>query len=132
MRKRLLLTALLLCVGLLCLIVWQRQEIPNRISHGTFEQIEKGMTRDRVVELLGVSPGDYVTKDLHFVMPVNKDLVEDARLAGHDDEIEEVWAGNGGKVTVWFRGDGTVSRRTYMPAAFPPSLVDRIRAWAGF
>ena len=117
MRTRLLLVAgLLVCVGLLCLFVWFRHaEVPNQINHRTFEKIEKGMTREAVVELLGVPPGDYVTQDLEFVRPVGERLIEDAFLPARDGETEEGWAGNGGKVTVWFGPGGTVGRRSGPP-----------------
>jgi hypothetical protein len=131
-KKRLLiLAALLVSIGLACLLVWPRSEAPNQIRHDTFDKIEKGMTRAAVVQLLGVAPGDYVTKQLSFVRPIGKQLMAEAFLPKRADETEEVWMGNGGKITVWFGGDGTVTRRAYMPAAFPASLWDRVRDWTG-
>src|SRR5262245_26117509 len=71
-RKRLLLVAGLFVglaiVGTVALYPWS--EVPNHINQDAYEKIAKGMTREDVVKLLGVSPGNYVTKNLRFVPPV--------------------------------------------------------------
>lgn len=136
MRKRILLVLGLVALVLLGGYVALRLTAPpvNRIDHDGFESLRKGMGRAEVESALGAPPGDHVSESVTFVRPVSqhlRDQIEEARppRAG---EVAAEWAGNRGKILVWFGPDDRLTRKAYWPAALPnESFLGKVRRWLG-
>ena len=127
MKRRLLkfgLVAALGLVGLVAFLWWS--EPTSGICRATANRIQKGMSEEETVALIGLPNG------LHGIDMEGFDAFEisqadnDAYLAipFQRDVYEKVWAGPTGRLHVGFDTTGRVVYRAYIG---PRSLMDRIR-----
>ena len=125
MRKRLLL--ILGCVAsvLLAGYVTLRLTAPrHRITEENFAAINKGMTEEDVVELLGVKPGIYASNFEEVFWPDGLNNREGVR---HED-----WVGEEIAVWIHFDKDGHVLDK-FKGYVIPgnASFLDKLRRWLG-
>jgi hypothetical protein len=81
-----------------------RDKVGEAINRRNFRRIDKGMTREDVVAILGGPPGDYTRREEAKTCLF--------RFAGDDRSADEEWQGDNGTILLRFR-NGRVIRRAY-------------------
>lgn len=101
---------------------WVYLSDSRRVTREQLERVEKGMTRDQVVAVLGHPPGNYASG------PCLRQM-RGMRYWNH-----ESWVCDEGELLVEFDEKGTAARVeiwAVMPAG-RPTIVERMREWVGF
>jgi len=98
--------------------------IPNNINADTYRQIEGGMTREKVVSLFGVPPGNYATKRVYYACatapPYRPWLYNNPA---------QVWMSNEIQVRIHFDDDDRVEGCFEDWRIGKESTLERIRGW---
>jgi hypothetical protein len=98
---------------------------PPPINVEVYERIEKGMTQAEVEAAIGLPPGDYRTDPAgrrHFA----------ELLPGKGARVVE-WEADGCNIQVRVdERSGRVTSKIFGEGLRPPTLLERLRAWAGW
>src|SRR5262245_21163032 len=108
-RQLLVLAVSVLCLGAAGYGAARLIQPNHRINRATHQQIEEGMTRQEVEDLLGVPPGNYTTgRELFSVSDfINSETGARTRPPG------DLWQSDHGEIRVCFDDDDKVSRSTF-------------------
>jgi hypothetical protein len=109
---------LALAVGLLVLVgsafaLWLHHATASRINAEAYEQIQVGMTRQHVEDVLGGPPRSEVGWLKAYGM----------------NPSGGIWEGQDVVIYVWYDTKMNVSAKRFSPAQRRPSWWDRVRSW---
>jgi hypothetical protein len=114
-RRRVLCGLLLASAVPVCFAGWLWIVGQPRSMGARFEQVKKGMTREEVIRIVGVPPGDY-----------SSDKYMDMVMRPHAPGI---WACDEAFLAVDFDDRGTATEVRLEEIGRPPTLTERIRRW---
>jgi hypothetical protein len=114
-RRRLLCGLLLLSAVLACFAGWLVMASGARVTTARFHQVEKGMSREEVIRVVGGPPGDYSNGRRVSLLAGNQPC--------------ENWLSEDGELLVDFDDAGTVTVVRIVDTF--PSLTERLRRWLG-
>jgi hypothetical protein len=119
-RRRLLCGLLLLSAVLACFGGWTWMASGPRMTRARFEQVQVGMSREKVIRTVGGPPGTYSERE---------------SLYTHFDFVftcDACWVGDDARLLVFFDEAGTVTNTLIVDHFVPPqTLTERIRRWLG-
>jgi hypothetical protein len=97
------------------------------ITWANFQRIQRGMSYERVMELLGGPGGDYLTGPGSVAgPPVVVDFLDDEEPGWRT----WMWMGDGGLIRVTFTQDNEVASKAFAPvSSSAPNTFSRLRAW---
>jgi hypothetical protein len=119
---------LLGCFGVLAVgaaLVWLAATPRHRITHEAFGEIQMGMSREQVNQVLGGPPGDYG--------PGKGEILLGGFTNGHHDADvkREEWLAGHMAIYVLFNKEGTVVGTGINPVFRQKTLSDNVRSWLG-
>lgn len=136
-RRTILRVSFLVCLVGLAVGLWLLWTTPqHRINLKSAEQVRKGLTRDQVIEVLGVVPGDYRAswnrQELHKRSSVHKDgpVVPNEDNAKREGWTFEKWVSDECGVFMFFDQNGEVSEAWV--ETWSETFGEKMRRWTGF
>jgi hypothetical protein len=112
-RRRVLCGLLLASAVLACFAGWLVSRPRSMLTR--FGQVKEGMSRDEIIRIVGGPPGDYSTKQNHYVA----------------SDVFYCWSCDDGVLLVAFDADNIAGIVSVSDNGGPPTLTGRIRRWLG-
>jgi hypothetical protein len=104
----------------------------QRITEAKAARIQRDMTFDAVVSVLGCPPGDYRTGEVELDWSTQSTALEDAVEADHGQFRHRYWEGDEGNLWVCFDGDDRVVVSEFTRGVRThPDILARLRHWLG-